>query len=169
MELSTLNESDQSVFTEALADIFEHSAWIPSETWPSKPFDSVEELHSKLCQTLSASTEEQKLQLIRAHPDLAGKLAVSGKLTEFSTSEQQSAQLDNLTLEQFERISNLNQKYKEKFEFPFIICVKEHTQSSIFDHFEERVNNDPETEVDAALFQICRIAWHRLNHLLPPF
>jgi 2-oxo-4-hydroxy-4-carboxy-5-ureidoimidazoline decarboxylase len=166
MELNALNQMNRATFTKALADIFEHSAWIPEATWQKRPFENIEDLHKKLCQTLEASSDEQKLALIRAHPDLAGKLAVSGELTEFSTNEQQSAQLDKLTAEQFDRISRLNQHYQNKFQFPFIICVKEHTQEGIFKHFEERVNNDAETERSAALFQICRIAWHRLNALI---
>ena len=166
MELSFLNNLDQAAFTAALADIFEHSPWIPEATWDRRPFSSLKELHGKLCQTLEAAEETQKLDLIRAHPDLAGKLAVAGELTDFSTSEQASAQLDKLTAEQFERMSNLNQQYKDKFGFPFIICVKEHTQASIFEHFEKRVNNDADTELKDALFQISRIAWHRLNDLI---
>lgn len=166
MELSSLNNQDQTSFTTALADIFEHSPWIPERTWSARPFKTLEELHSKLCQTLDTSDTEHKLDLIRAHPDLAGKLAVAGELTDFSTAEQASAQLDQLTTEQFEHMSNLNQQYKDKFGFPFIICVKEHNQTSIFQHFEERVNHDAETELDAALYQIKRIAWHRLNDLI---
>jgi 2-oxo-4-hydroxy-4-carboxy-5-ureidoimidazoline decarboxylase len=166
MNLSSLNQLDQTAFTEALADIFEHSPWIPKETWAARPFDSIEDLHGKLCKTLDASDTPHKLDLIRAHPDLAGKLAISGELTDFSTTEQASAQLDKLTAEQFERMSGLNQQYKDKFGFPFIICVKEHTQNSIFENFEERVNNDADAEQEAALFQIKRIAWHRLNDLI---
>lgn len=157
---------EQTAFTTALADIFEHSSWIPEQTWSARPFDSIEDLHDKLCKTLEASDTPHKLNLIRAHPDLAGKLAVAGELTDFSTSEQASAQLDKLSSEQFEKMSNLNQQYKDKFGFPFIICVKEHTQSSIFEHFEERVDNDVDAEQEAALFQIKRIAWHRLNDLI---
>lgn len=157
---------DQNGFTLALADIFEHSPWIPSKTWIERPFDTIDDLHEKLCLTLDAASTEQKIELIRAHPDLAGKLAISGELTEYSTNEQQSAQLDKLSKEQFKRISSLNNRYKEKFGFPFIICVKEHSQASIFEHFEERVQNDSNSELAAALFQICRIAWHRLNDLI---
>ena len=166
MQLSLLNQQDQTAFTESLKDIFEHSPWIPKATWIARPFGSIDNLHDKLCETLDAATEDKKLDLIRAHPDLAGKLAVAGELTDFSTAEQASAQLDKLTAEQFERMTQLNQSYKEKFGFPFIICVKEHTQASIFEHFEERVNNDATAELDAALYQIKRIAWHRLNDLI---
>lgn len=166
MDLSSLNQLDQSAFTSALADIFEHSPWIPEATWEQRSFQSIDDLHTQLCKTLDAAGEDQKLELIRAHPDLAGKLAVAGELTDFSTAEQASAQLDKLTPEQFERMTNLNQAYKDKFGFPFIICVKEHTQASIFEHFEERVNHDAASELEAALFQIKRIAWHRLNDLI---
>ena len=166
MKLRELNEFDQGGFTFALADIFEHSPWIPSETWIKKPFSSVDDLHEKLCETLATASSELKIKLIRAHPDLAGKLAMSGELTEFSSNEQQSAQLDKLTEEQFNRITELNNRYRETFGFPFIICVKEHTQASIFKHFEDRIRNDSDSELEAALFQIGRIAWHRLNDLI---
>lgn len=166
MDLEILNQHDQKAFTTALREIFEHSPWIPHATWERKPFSSIESLHASLCETLAVADESRKLELIRAHPDLAGKLAISGELTEFSTAEQQSAQLDQLTPEQFDKITKLNESYKTKFQFPFIICVKDHTQSSIFQNFEERVNNDSDSELQAALKQICRIAWYRLNDLL---
>lgn len=166
MDLQTLNQLDQKAFTKTLGEIFEHSPWIPHATWTTRPFASIEELHRALCNRLEDADHTQKLDLIRAHPDLAGKLAVSGELTDFSTAEQQSARLDKLTPKQFEKISKLNQSYKTQFQFPFIICVKDHTQSSIFQHFEERINNDSATELQAALKQICRIAWHRLNDLI---
>ena len=103
MELMELNELDREAFTAALADIFEHSPWIGEATWNRRPFKSLEDLHDQLCQTLDASDNDRKLDLIRAHPDLAGKLAVAGELTQFSTAEQASAQLDKLTSEQFEK------------------------------------------------------------------
>lgn len=166
MDLDTLNQLDQKAFTTALGEIFEHSPWIPYSTWERKPFGSIANLHASLCETLEVADESRKLELIRAHPDLAGKLAISGELTDFSTAEQQSAQLDKLTPEQFEKITTLNESYKTRFKFPFIICVKDHSQSSIFQNFEERVENDNASELQAALKQICRIAWYRLNDLL---
>ena len=166
MNLEKLNNSDQNSFTQILGEIFEHSPWIPQETWKNRPFNTIEHLHKNLKQTLEAADDIKKLDLVRTHPDLAGKLAVSGELTDFSTAEQQSAQLNKLTEEQFETLSKLNQTYKDKFQFPFIICVKDHTQTSIFEHFNKRVSNDSETEINAALKQISRIAWHRLNDLL---
>ena len=106
------------------------------------------------------------MALLRAHPDLAGKLAVAGEMTDSSTAEQKSARLDQLTKEQFKHMSQMNDTYKNKFEFPFIICVKDHTQESIFSHFESRLINDMQAERSEALTQINRIAWHRLNDLL---
>lgn len=166
MTLSELNILDRDAFTTALADIFEHSSWIPLATWRQRPFAEIEDLHAGLCATLDAAGDDQKLELIRAHPDLAGKLAVAGKLTAFSTNEQQSARLDQLSAEQFAHISDLNTRYREKFGFPFIICVKDHTQESIFANFQDRINHNPVEERTAALFQIKRIAWHRLSDLI---
>lgn len=166
MKLSKLNELDRDAFTASLADVFENSPWIPRETWKERPFAHLEDLHAKLCQTLDAAGEERQLFLIRAHPDLAGKLAVAKQLTEFSTAEQQSAQLDQLTAKQIERITALNQRYRDKFQFPFIICVKDHSKDGIFAQFEERINHGLEEERAAALSQIKRIAWHRLADLI---
>ena len=166
MNLDTLNEMDQAEFAQALADIFEHSPWIPALTWERKPFLTLDDLHQNLTKTVVEASETQQLALIRAHPDLAGKLAVAGELTDFSTAEQRSAQLDKLTSEQFEHMSAMNECYKLKFEFPFIICVKDHNQADIFEHFETRLNNGIKAERYAALKQIYRIAWHRLNDLI---
>ena len=166
MQLDTLNELDQAQFTEALGDIFEHSPWIPALTWEKRQFTGFKDLHGKLTETVEEATESQQLALIRAHPDLAGKLAVAGELTAFSTAEQQSARLDQLTTEQFDHMSQMNEAYKAKFGFPFIICVKDHNQESIFSHFESRLNNDQTAEHQEALKQIGRIAWHRLHDLI---
>ena len=161
--LEKLNAQDADTFTETLDGIFEHSPWIPKETHNSAPFADWDALFSALCKVVDDSSEEKQLALICAHPDLAGKLAVSNQLTEHSTSEQQSARLDQLSPERFEAMQSMNEQYKAKFGFPFIICVKDHTQDSIFENFEARLENDKDEERLAALTQIKRIAWHRLQ------
>ena len=131
-----------------------------------RPFADAEALYQALCDVLDEAPEERKVALIAAHPDLAGKLAIAGELTDFSTAEQQSARLDQLTPEQFAHITALNEQYRSRFGFPFVICVKDHTQASIFREFERRVNLARDAEIEAAVTQIKRIAWHRLQALL---
>lgn len=166
IKLADLNRLDRSAFTDALGNLFEHSPWIPEATWEQRPFATLQTLHQALVNTVEQASLEQQIALIQAHPDLAGKLAISGKLTAESVDEQQSAQLDQLTPELFEKISALNHTYREKFQFPFVICVKDHTQASIFKHFAERVGHDRAQEITTALNQISRIAWHRLQQTL---
>ncbi|MGB0371690.1 MAG: 2-oxo-4-hydroxy-4-carboxy-5-ureidoimidazoline decarboxylase [Opitutales bacterium] len=161
--LEILNTQDQATFTDTLSGIFEHSPWIPETTHASAPFDTWEALYQALCATVDTSAESLQMELILAHPDLAGKLAVSNQLTEHSTDEQQSARLDQLSPERFEAIQKMNSDYKAKFSFPFIICVKDHTQDSIFENFAARLENNIPKEREAALTQIKRIAWHRLQ------
>ncbi|MCH2156201.1 MAG: 2-oxo-4-hydroxy-4-carboxy-5-ureidoimidazoline decarboxylase [Opitutales bacterium] len=163
ISLQLLNAAAPESFTEALSGIFEHSPWIPQRASQSVPFESFDALYDTLCTVVDDAEEAEQLKLIRAHPDLSGKLAVAGKLTEHSTEEQQSARLDQLSPERFEEINAMNDAYKARFAFPFIICVKDHTQDSIFENFRERLRNDISTELTAALTQIKRIGWHRLT------
>ena len=99
-------------------------------------------------------------------PDLAGKLAVAGKLTRASAREQQSAGLDELSSEEFRTFDEANRTYREKFGFPFIVCVKEHSRQEILAAFEVRLNHSPQEEVKSALHEIDRIGRHRLQSLL---
>ncbi len=147
--------------------LFEHSPWIAQAAAALRPFQTVDEMHRALLGVVASSLREKKLALIQAHPDLAGKLAVSGNLTEQSTVEQRSARLDRLSPDQFARMSALNADYKGRFGFPFIICVRDHTQDQIFEAFEHRLTLSLEEEMETALVQIGRIAWHRLNDLIP--
>jgi 2-oxo-4-hydroxy-4-carboxy-5-ureidoimidazoline decarboxylase len=164
--LDRLNKLTSTEFVEELKDLFEHSPWIVEGTVADRPFFDGEAFYTALVEVLDATPVEAKVELIKAHPDLAGKLAVAGELTDFSAEEQQSARLDQLTAEQFKYISALNERYRERFGFPFVICVKEQTQESIFEHFAKRVENERSVEIEAALTQIKRIAWHRLQSVL---
>ena len=131
LTLSQVNQLDAEQFVATLGFLFEGSPWIVAETWPKRPFASFDELHQKLCQTMEQASDEQKLALIRAHPDLAGKAAIAGELTPESTREQASAQLNQLTPDEYATFTRLNDAYRTKFLFPFIICVREHTKQSI--------------------------------------
>ncbi len=166
MTLDQLNALNQEDFTRTLGAIFEHSPWVAEQTWPQRPFASVDALHAALCATLAAAGEAAQLTLIRAHPQLAGKAAVRGELTAASRSEQNSAGLDQCSPEEFARLNELNARYQDKFDFPFILAVRGHTRQSIIDNLSARLNHSREQEIAEALRQIERIAALRLADAL---
>ena len=166
MTLDHLNSLSQADFTAALAGIFEHSPWIPEATWARRPFASVDELHAALCTTLAAADPAAKLALIRAHPELAGKLAIRGELTDASLREQAGAGLNQCSPEEFSRLTELNAAYIARFGFPFSLAVRGHDRGSIIANMTARVGNEREVEIATALAQIERIAGFRLRDLV---
>ncbi len=166
LTLEQLNGLESDEFVTALGDIFEHSPWVAQGATNMRPFTSVRGLHSAMCRVVGDASERDQLELIAAHPDLAGKAALAGNLTSSSTEEQAGAGLDSLTEEEYERFNNLNDAYKSRFGIPFIIAVKGHDKSSIMAAFVERLENDRDAEMRTALSQIGEIARHRLEALL---
>jgi OHCU decarboxylase len=159
----------KAVFVELFGDIFEHSAWIAERAYDSgftTAQDTAEGLHAAMVHVLSEAKRDQKAALIRAHPDLAGRLKLTD-LTADSRNEQSSAGLDSLTEEERDRFIELNDAYKEKFGFPFIMAVKGRTKDEIMAAFEERLEHDAETEFETAIVQIELIALLRLKDRLP--
>ena len=155
-------------FVEYFGGVYEHSPWIPRNAWQQ----GLTEKHntpsglSEIMQDVVANAEQDKvLALINAHPDLAGKAAVDGTLTEESTSEQSGAGIDQCNAEEFEKFQYYNNAYKEKFGFPFIMAVKGSNRHQILDAFVERVENDEETEFQQAVTEINKIALFRLETL----
>ena len=166
--LEELNDADRAQFTAILGGIFESSPWVPWAVVAQRPFPSVAALHAAMARAVRDAPVEQRLTLIRAHPDLAGRLAETGALTPASTAEQASAGLDRLDAERRERFATLNDAYRARFGFPFVICAREHTADSILDAFEHRLGHDRETEIATALEEIEKIAALRLADLLAP-
>lgn len=160
--LETLNAMSQEKFTAALGAIFEHSPWVAQRAAEKRPFSSVQELHEAMANAVRAAHVDERLQLIRAHPELAGKAAMRGELTAESTREQQGAGLDQCSAEEFARVQNLNQRYNEKFGFPFVIAVKGHDRYSIMEHFAKRLESDRDTEANECIEQIIKIGGFRL-------
>ena len=158
MTLPQLNSLPRDEFAHIVGPVFEHSPWIAEATWPQRPFASVETLHRALCATVTAASEAQQLALIRAHPDLVGKLALAGQLTRESTTEQASAGLTQLTPAEVELFQTNNAAYKAKFGFPFIICARLNKKDAILKGFESRLKNSREQEIKTALEQIFKIA-----------
>ena len=164
--VSELNKLGVEEFVATLKDIFEHSPWVAERVVCERPFKSIRGLQQKMAQAVSAASAREQLDLICAHPDLAGKAALSGDLTISSTNEQAGAGLDTLNEEEFDRFHKLNDTYKKRFGFPFILAVKGHDKHSILAAFEARLENDQDEERLEALKQIAEIARFRLDALL---
>lgn len=155
-------------FVAAYGGIYEHSPWVAEIAWQEvkSPAPSIEELAQTMKTIVEKAERSRKLALIRAHPDLAvGKSALSA-LTASSQGEQQSAGLDQCTEEEFERFQDLNLRYRQKFDFPFVLAVKGRNKSQILEIFESRTNNNPEEEFETAMQEIHKIARLRLDALL---
>jgi 2-oxo-4-hydroxy-4-carboxy-5-ureidoimidazoline decarboxylase len=162
--LEELNRLPREDFVARLGAIYEHSPWVAQRAWASRPFASLEALHAAMQSAMMAGSDGEKMRLIRAHPELAGRLAAAG-LTEHSRREQAGAGLDRITAEERKRMQALNDRYRERFGFPFIVAVKGLDWSAIIERMEARLSNDREAEVAAALEQVGRIARFRLEAL----
>jgi 2-oxo-4-hydroxy-4-carboxy-5-ureidoimidazoline decarboxylase len=166
MTLAYLNSSDRATFTAALGHLFEHSPWVAEETWARRPFRDAAHLHAELCATMRAAPVARQRALIEAHPDLAGRLARQNQLTPESTREQASAGLSRLSDAELAGFQKLNDAYRQKFGFPFIICARLNAKETILSAMKARVGNTPEQEFSAALSEIEKIAQLRLNDAL---
>lgn len=158
-----LNEAD---FVQRFGGVYEHSPWIAQQCHQkglSEQENTPAGLSSVLQVVVAGASREQLMDLINAHPDLAGKAAVQGTLTDESTSEQSSAGIDQCSVEEFERFQRFNAAYKDKFGFPFIMAVKGSNRHLILAAFEERLENDAETEYQRAISEINKIARFRLD------
>ncbi|MCO7517532.1 2-oxo-4-hydroxy-4-carboxy-5-ureidoimidazoline decarboxylase [Pseudomonas guariconensis] len=159
---------ERDAFVKAFADIYEHSPWVAEKAYDLGQLgelDEIEALHQRMSDILLSASHDEQLALINAHPDLAGKAAIQGELTESSTNEQAGAGIHQCTPEEFARFTELNDAYKAKFKFPFIMAVKGSNRHQILAAFEKRIHNDVDTEFKEALAQINLIALFRLLQL----
>ncbi|MFN0193646.1 MAG: allantoinase PuuE [Aestuariivirga sp.] len=164
---SSMAKSD---FVAKFGGVFEHSPWVAERVYELElgpAFDSAEGLHSAMIRCFRKASEAERLGVLVAHPDLAGKLAAAKRLTAESTAEQAGAGLDALTEKEHKRFTELNDGYMRAFGFPFIIAVRGLGKKQILATFERRVANDRETEFDTACRQVERIALLRLKDMLP--
>lgn len=164
--MADLNAFSQKKFIDRLGGIYEHSPWIAAETWSARPFSSLDDLKTKLDATLRSATPEKHLALIQAHPDLAGRLARAGRLTDESTVEQCSAGLDRLSAEEAGEFERLNGAYLARFGFPFVICARLNDRQSILQAFRRRLNHSRKEEIATALAEIRQIAGLRLAQIV---
>jgi OHCU decarboxylase len=161
-------ELSQEKFLAVFGGVYEHSPWIAEQVFErglTPVQDTAEGLAAELRDIVEVSGRDPQLVLLRAHPDLAGKLALAGDLTAESTGEQAGAGLDHCTAAEFETFQSLNDRYKEKFGFPFILAVRGYHRTEILEIFKVRVENDLEVEFAEALSQVHRIALLRLEQI----
>lgn len=150
-------------FVKLYGGIYEHSSWVAEETFGEDvDIANVDALANLFAECVDNASLDRRLALIRAHPDLAGRAAIAGELTDDSNEEQSSAGIDQCTPEEFARFQDLNERYKEKFEFPFVMAVRNSNRQAILSAFETRLRNDRETEFARAIQEIHKIARLRL-------
>jgi len=159
--LAQLNALDKVAFVEHLAGIYEHSPWVAESAGQKRPFATIADLHAAMHDAVLSAGAERQLALIRAHPELAGKLAAA-ELTEASRGEQASAGIDRCTAEERAQLQELNRRYREKFDFPFIVAVRGLNWRDIIARVTQRLANEREREIATALAEIGRIAQFRL-------
>ncbi|MCG2642903.1 MULTISPECIES: 2-oxo-4-hydroxy-4-carboxy-5-ureidoimidazoline decarboxylase [Bradyrhizobium] len=164
--LSDLNTASFDDFVAVLENVVEYSPWIAQEAAARRPFAGINQLHAALMTAIQSAAPDAQLALIRAHPDLANKAQRAAGLTAESTNEQNSAGLDRLSEAEYAAFERVNNAYREKFGFPYIVCVRRHTKDSVLHDFETRLRNIAKTETRRAIEEIGRIAALRLDQLV---
>ncbi|MDQ6632451.1 MAG: 2-oxo-4-hydroxy-4-carboxy-5-ureidoimidazoline decarboxylase [Verrucomicrobiota bacterium] len=166
MSLAQINSLSREEFVRLIGSVFEHSPWITKRTGEKRPFADLDQLHFHLCQTIWNANEAEKIKLIQAHPDLVGRAALAGTLTSESTREQTSAGLNKLSSVEISEFQKFNQAYREKFNFPFVICARLNKKEAILRGFEKRLQNSRDEEIKTALEEISKIAFLRLQDIV---
>jgi len=163
LDLETINRLDRAGFVAALGHTFEHSAWIVDGAWAARPFASVDALHGAMMDVVRRADVSTQTAFLCVHPELAGKEAAAGTMTHDSVTEQASAGLDALSGAEVAELRGLNQRYRTRHGFPFIVAVRRFTKSQIFEQLRRRIERDSATERDEALAQIAAITRLRLD------
>ena len=161
--LETANLMPADEFIEVFGDVAEHSPWVAEDAAARRPYASREAMIAAFQAAIGEAGADRQHELLRQHPDLAGKAAMAGALTEDSAREQAGAGLDRLTAEEFERFTAFNTAYRARHGIPFILAVRGATKDDILAAFEQRSGNTPEEELVGALEQVCRIVRFRIE------
>ena len=160
--IDTFNKLNKSEFLSTFGNVFERTEWIAEKCYDSKPYNNVQELVNKMMEVFENSIKEKHLEILNSHPDLA----VKKKLTKESENEQANANLNQCTNEEYEEFNKLNEKYKKKFGFPFIIAVKGKNKDEILNSFRQRITNNINLEFEEAKKQVKKIATFRLSEII---
>ena len=163
MTIDELNSRDRRNFVDAVGWVFEGSPWVAERAWTRRPFTGVDALHQAMVAEVAAAAAEERLALLRAHPDLGGR----ARMSDASTAEQAQAGLDTVSRSELERLTALNTAYREKFDFPFLYAVRGASKQDILSVLEKRLLGTREAELDEALRQVFRLARFRLEDLFP--
>lgn len=164
--LQNINALDKEQFIMALSSLFEGPPWIVAQAWNARPFNSLVHLQQALDSILYNAPLEQQVALLQAHPDLVGRAALAGTLSPESTGEQGAAGLNTLSSEEVATFTRLNQAYRNRFGFPFVICARENKKESILAGFTTRLYNTREQEIQIALGEVSKICSFRLHDLI---
>ncbi len=162
--LSQINRFSQSEFVEALGAVFEGTPAIAAQAWQQRPFASIEDLHQAMVQSMAQLSDQEALGLMCAHPDLGSRLHMAPA----SVQEQARAGLDQLTPQEYQQFLQLNQSYRQRFGFPFIMAIKGQSKQAIQAAFHRRLGHSPAQEKEQALREVAKIARFRLTALVQP-
>ena len=160
--IDKFNKLSKAEFISIFGNIFEKTEWIAERCYESKPYNNLDELVSKMMKIFENIEKERHLEILNSHPDLA----VEKKLTEDSKNEQKNASLNQCNDEEFVEFKNLNEEYKKKFGFPFIIAVKGKNKEEILNSFRQRITNNINLEFEEAKKQVKKIASFRLGEII---
>ena len=163
VRLAELNGRDRAGFAEICGPLFEGSPWIASRAWDLRPFAGLDALHGALVATADGASLSERLSLIRAHPDLVGRMAREGKLAPDARAEQDAADLDELSEREVSFFDSYNKAYRDKFGFPFVMCARENRKEAILAAFPVRLAHTRDQEIAAAMREIAAIARLRLQ------
>ena len=166
IRIKQINDFDSVRFVELLNGVFEHSSWVAERAYLLRPFSSRSNLYEAMVNIVRRASPAQRIELLNRYPELAGKLAASVSLTSTSQREQANAGLNHCSADELDRIDELNQAYRSKFAFPFIIAVNGLHRSKIIAAMEQRLKGEVETEIAIALSEVEKIASIRLNALI---
>lgn len=166
VSVDQINRMDYTDFISTFGSVIEHCYLAAATVWSSRPFPDSQGLHQVFADFLHSLSTQAKSGVIRCHPDLAGRLAEEKKLTKESLSEQKAAGLLELTATERHKLASLNTSYKAKFGFPFVICARENKKEMIMKGIESRLENSVAEEVETALLEISKIAFHRIKDIV---
>lgn len=162
--IEELNDSEKDEFIELLRGVYEESAWVAEQVHSERPFSSVQALNDAMRDAVDSASRDVQLELLRVHPDLGEQT----EMTDASETEQASAGLNDLSPAQYDTFQRLNDQYREKFGFPFIMAVKNESPEAIQTAMEDRVEHERDQEFETALDQVHEIAKLRLQELFAP-
>jgi OHCU decarboxylase len=161
--MTAIDAMDRDAFASALGSVVEHSPWVAERAWELRPFRSREGLQLAFEAAIRTAPAQRRMDVLQAHPELAGREAAAGQLSDHSAQEQRAAKLDQLSSQQFAALAELNLGYRERFGFPFISCVREHSVASLLAWGAARLQREPDEEAATALAEVGKIIGLRLR------